>query len=170
MTEKEDILQPRMRQLVDWSAAVWAGLIAGALSLGLSPLLFKAADVFNLLSYPILGETTVDGLRLSAVLVGTLVHLIASLLFGLLTAFLLHRWGIIIGIVGGALLGLALYAINFYAILEFLPNLVSETGLIQIEWLRNDWRMPLMHILFGATAGGIYESLEVEEFVPIYNN
>ena len=167
---QEEISQPRMRQLVDWSAAIWAGIIAGALSLGLSPLLFKAADIFNLLSYPILGETTVDGLRVSAVLVGILVHLIASLLFGLLTAFLLHRWGIIIGVFGGALLGLALYAINFYAIPEFLPNLVGEAGLIQMGWLREDWRMVLMHVLFGATAGGIYESLEVEEFVPAYDD
>jgi hypothetical protein len=32
--------------------------------------------------------------------------------------------------------------------------------------MRN-WIIVLNHVLFGAAAGGIYEALEVEEFVPV---
>ncbi len=29
------------------------------------------------------------------------------------------------------------------------------------------WIMVISHVVFGALAGGIYEALEVEEFVPV---
>ena len=30
------------------------------------------------------------------------------------------------------------------------------------------WTFVVVHTLFGAVAGGVYESFEVEEFVPVY--
>ena len=59
--------------------------------------------------------------------------------------------------VGGAMLGLALYAINFYSISFFFPWLFP---------LRS-WIFMVAHIVFGAFAGVIYELLEVETFVSV---
>ena len=70
---------------------------------------------------------------------------------------MLHRWGIIVGIIGGAIFGLALYLINFYTLTYFFPWFFP---------LRS-WMMMLSHVIYGATAGGVYEALEVEEFVPL---
>jgi hypothetical protein len=62
--------------------------------------------------------------------------------------------------VGGAILGLLLYAINFYTLTFFFPWFFAMRS----------WPVIVSHIIFGATAGGVYELLEVEEFVPVEGN
>jgi len=104
-------IEPRMRQLVDWSAALWAGLIAGIVFL-----------ILNLIIIPIGWDTNI--------------------------------W-LIVGIIGGAIFGIAIFCINVYGLTYFY------------YWfsLMRSWPFLLAHIIFGALAGGIYEALEVEEFV-----
>jgi hypothetical protein len=91
------------------------------------------------------------------VLVAVIIHFILSILFALLLAFIIHRWGLLVGILGGALFGLALYAINYYTFSSFL-----------FPWFyaSRTWMDIVAHLLFGAVAGGIYELLEREVFVP----
>ena len=67
----------------------------------------------------------------------------------------IYRWGLIIGFFGGGLLGLALYVINFYSLSYFFPWFYAYRS----------WVMVVSHIVFGALAGGLYELLEVEEYV-----
>lgn len=159
-------LRPRMRQVVDWSAALWAGVVAGVVFL-----------VFNMIMFPIfaggspwvltrlqaaivLGDGVLPppaSFDLGITVVAMLLHFALSIAFGLLVAIVIHRWGLLVGVVGGAALGLALYGINFYALTTFFP------------WFTiiRSWIMVAAHIIFGAVAGGIYESLEVEHFVPV---
>ena len=154
----------RIRQIMDWRAAIWAGLIAGAIFLvlqtailvsvvGVSPwvtLRMIAAMVMGqgILSAP----STFDPLIIA---VGLLVHFALSVLFALLIAFVLHRWGMLIGILGGALFGLALYAINYYTFTLFFP------------WFfpMRSWIVVLANVVFGAVAGGVYEAFEHEIIV-----
>ena len=89
-------------------------------------------------------------------LASLLVNTVLSVLFALVIAYVVHRGGILTGIVGGAVLGLALYAINFYTISSFFTWMYALTG----------WPIVVSHILFGALVGGIYEGLEEEIFVP----
>jgi hypothetical protein len=70
-------------------------------------------------------------------------------------ALIIHRWGIIVGFLGGALFGLALFGINLFALAELF-----------------DWFYPLrslsfllLHVFFGALAGGLYELWERDRFV-----
>ncbi len=88
--------------------------------------------------------------------VALLVHLPLSIVFGGLIAFVVHRGGFWTGLLGGAVLGLALYAINFGVLSVVAPWITILTG----------WIGALSHIAFGAIAGGIYEALEVERFAP----
>ena len=90
-------------------------------------------------------------------IVGTLVSLALAMLLTFLITSITYRWGLIVGFLGGGLLGLAIYVINFYSISYFFP------------WFypMRSWMMLVSHIIFGALAGGIYEMLEVEEFVPV---
>ncbi|MFN8449032.1 MAG: hypothetical protein U0521_10670 [Anaerolineae bacterium] len=46
------------------------------------------------------------------IVVGVIVHYVLSFVFTLIITIVIHRWGLVVGIVGGALLGLALYGIN----------------------------------------------------------
>src|SRR6185369_1281603 len=87
--------------------------------------------------------------------VALLIHLPLSIAFACVIAFVLHRWGLLVGIVGGALLGLALYWINFGTVFNLVPWFAPMKG----------WETMLAHVVFGAVAGGTYELLEVERFV-----
>ncbi len=156
--------EPRMRQLVDWSAAIWAGIVGGIIFLVLNLVLSRAVlgispwAILRYFASPVLGEGVLPPpihFRLDAVIVGIIFHMLLSIVFAMVIAFLIHRWGIWVGIILGGLLGLALYVINFYN--PLLP---------QFSILRS-WVMLVTHIVFGALAGGIYEALEVEEFVPV---
>jgi hypothetical protein len=94
---------------------------------------------------------------LTIFLVALLLHLFLSVIYALVLAFIIHRWGLIVGIVGGALFGLALYVVNYYTFSIFFPWFFPVRSWVDV----------LSHMLFGAVAGGVYEALEVEEFVPV---
>lgn len=153
----------RMRQLVDWSAALWAGLLAGTIYLAVLVFVLprfvegNAWAMVRLLASIVLGEgilappATYD---LGALVAGVGAHYLLSILFALLVATVLHRYGMVIGVLGGAVFGLALFAINAYGMTAVLPNFMVMQSLPFL----------LAHLLFGALAGGIYEMLEVEEF------
>lgn len=156
----------RMQQVVDWSAAIWAGLIAGTVFLALNIIFipeFVGGNgwvIIRLMASVVMGESVVAPpatFELDIVVVGLLTHYALSVGFALLLAIITHRWGFITGVIVGALFGLALYAINFYTFSYFFPWFFI---------LRNNVFI-VSHIIFGAVAGGIYEGFEVEEFVAV---
>lgn len=155
-----------MRQLVDWRAAIQAGLISGLiffiLELLLVPLTMggNAGIVMRYLASVLLGKGVLPPSTSSgfgAFVAALLSTLVLAIFFSCIIAFVIHRGGILTGILGGALLGLALYLINFYTLTLIFPWLYVLTG----------WMSAFNHIIFGALAGGIYEGLEVEIFVPV---
>lgn len=156
----------RMRQLVDWRAALLSGLVSGAVFLLLNILLVPALlggnawIVLRYIASILLGTgvlpppATFDPLVL---IVGILVLFAMSILFAAILAIIIHRWGLLVGIGVGALYGLAVYAINYYTLTLFFPWL----------FVMNSWVIALCHVIYGAVAGGVYEALEVEVFVPM---
>jgi len=158
--------KPRMRQLVDWSAAVWGGVISGTvfflLNLFLTPY-FMGGNIWvivRLFASVILGEAVLAPpatFDIYALVTAIFANFVISMLFALLIAYIIHRGGLITGIIGGAILGLAIYAINFYTMTFFFPWFFAM----------QHWIIIVNHIIFGALAGGIYEWLEIEEFVPV---
>lgn len=156
--------QVKMRQLVDWGAAAWAGLIAGAiylvLTLILSGIFLDTPWVLlNMTAAMVLGAgSLLNGLTVLSVIVALIVHFAFSIIFADIIAYVIHRWGLFIGFIGGAALGLALYLINFYSFELIFPWFAA---------FQQSWIMAVGHVVFGAFAGGVYELLEEEEFVPI---
>ena len=155
----------KVRQVVDWGAAIWAALISGLLFLVISIIVpwITLGDPWvhvRLIASLALGPTVIppqDGMDLQIPLIALAIHMSLSIVFACIVAFVIHRWGWVISALGGALLGLALYAINFY------------TLSILFAWvfpLRN-WMLLCAHVLFGATVGLIYELLEVERYEPL---
>ncbi len=153
-----------MHQVMDWRAAVIAGLLAGALTMLLQMILWVTVTGGSLwtpiyhASALLLGPDSFapagapDG---GIVAVGLLVHMLLSLVYTLLLAFIIHRWGLIVGIVGGALFGVALYLINYYSMTYLFPWFFPIRS----------WLVLAAHIFFGAAAGGIYEALERDIYV-----
>ena len=157
-------VRKRMRQLVDWSAAFWAGLICGGFTFILC-LIFSGILVKSPWFYTRLVSSLFFGSRilitpsvfdLGYFLTGLALHLILALLIAMLIAIIVHKYGILISVVGGALIGLAVYAIGFYSFSHFYPWLIPfRSSLFMLEF-----------IFYGALAGGLYELIEVEVFVP----
>lgn len=142
----------------DWRAAVIAGLIAGLVFLLVNMaltghLLGNAQLPLQLAAALLLGPGVMPpavGLGSSVFLTGFGVHLVLAIGFTCLIAFCLHRWGIWVGIFGGALFGLALYSINYYFVADFIAGFA----------VLRSWPMAASHVIFGAVAGGLYETLE----------
>ena len=154
----------RMRQVMDWRAAVQAGLIAGVILLILMLIGYPVATggsawtVFRFIGSLLLGREIIGspdfnfGITVTAIV----VHLALSVVYAWILAFIIHRWGLIIGFIGGAVFGLALFAINFYTFTLLFP------------WFTivRTWQFVALHILFGTVAGTVYELLEEDILVP----
>ena len=69
-------------------------------------------------------------------------------------AFVVHRGGLIGGVLGGAVLGGAFYFINYYTLTYFFPQFFAM----------KHWSVLASHVVFGALAGGTYELLEDQIF------
>lgn len=147
------------RDVMDLQAALWAGLISGivfllALMAGYSWVTGTPPWIVNqFIAAIVLGSdalSMVNTFNLPVFLLSFVVHLIYSLILALLITFVIHRWGILVGIFGGALMGAAIYLIGFYLLAFAFTWLYAAQG----------WSMLLAHMLFGALAGSIYEALE----------
>ena len=152
---------------MDKRAATIAGLLAAVISLLLGMAILQylhenALGLPRLLATVVLGRDALDADITpvgTALGVGVAVHLVLGLVFAFVISFTLHRWGFWVGLVGGGLFGLALYAINTYTMSRFFPEFYHYRS----------WFMVALHVLFGALCGGIYESLERDRR-SIYRN
>ncbi len=141
---------------VAWRAIPIAGLVAGTAFLLVNaifnPILYGIEPLFiiNYFGSLVLGTEVLLETTIPTVIVGLIVHFVLSILFTFIISIVIHRWGLLIGIVGGGLLGLAIYAINFYTMTVFF------------EWMfaLNNTVLLISHIVFGAVAGGVYEMLD----------
>jgi len=157
-------VKTRLRQLVDWGAAFWAGLISGVISFALiliisgivlgSPWYATRLEGSILLGSNVLPPPT--SFDLEIFLVALFIHLVLAVLFTMLVAAIVHKYGIVISVIVGALIGLALYGINYYSLSYFFPWFYQFRS----------WIFLVEHLVFGAIAGGLYELFEVEAFVP----
>lgn len=144
---------------VMWRAIPFAGLVAGTvfllLNMILSPLLLQidATIILRYFASIPLGTSALVTDDSSFLIVALLTHYALSIFFTLIIAIVVHRWGLGVGIVGGAILGLSFYGINFYA------------GTLIFEWFFaiNSPLLVISHIVFGAVAGGVYELLDTHD-------
>jgi len=134
-------------------AVLIAGIAAGTAfllcNLILMPLVLQTSPalILRYMGSLVLGSQVVTQTNITSILVGLVVHYILSLLLTLLIAIIIHRWGLIVGIIGGAILGLSLYIINLYTFTLFFPWFFAINNLILL----------ISHVIFGAVAGGVYE-------------
>ncbi|NNE07103.1 MAG: hypothetical protein HKN20_00945 [Gemmatimonadetes bacterium] len=152
------------RQVVDWSAAIWAGIIGGAVFFLASVLLLPLAVGGNawvvaryfasiLLGAEVLAPPATFELSIFAA--ALVAHFGLAIVFALLISFVIHKGGLLAGVIRGALLGGAIYIINVYTLTLLFPWLFALHGVLFFA----------AHVLYGAVVGWVYEGLEVEEFV-----
>lgn len=162
--ESMETTSEHRHQVMDWRAAFAAGLVSGATTLIVLLIgypLITGGTPWNVLRYMasiVLGNailpppTTFNAL---ALVTGVVVHLALSVFYAIVLALIIHRWGIIVGVLGGALFGLALFLINMF----------TFTNIFDWFYPLQSWSFLLLHVFFGALAGGLYELWERDRYV-----
>jgi hypothetical protein len=145
---------------IEWSSAIWAGVIAGAVFLLLELLLAPAFGMgspwgpMRMIAAIVLGREALpppESFDLGVFLAAVSVHLSLSVVYAIALAFLVNRFatGGVSAAVGGAF-GLALYLVNFYLFTALFPWFAdARTGLTLFA-----------HLVFGAVAGWCYQALQ----------
>jgi len=153
----------RMRQVVDWRAVFWAGLAAGTVfllvNLFVVPALMEGRFWISvrLVASILLGSDILAPpatAHAGALMAAIAVHYVLAMAMTAVIAYVVHRGGLIGGILGGAILGLSFYFINYYTLSYFYPQFFAM----------KHWSVLASHALFGALAGGVYELLEDQIF------
>lgn len=148
---------------LDRLAVVWAGLVSGAVMLTISIvlpwlLLGDPLLIVRIMASVLLGPAVIPaqaGLVPGIYLVAVLTHFGLSLLFAFLIALVFHRWGMIVGFLGGAIMGGIIYVMNFYTFSLLFPWMTPY----------RNWMILLAHIFFGALAGSLYEMFEDDRLI-----
>lgn len=148
-------MQAALRDLarIDTRATLIAALVGGTVFLLVNVILtpieleVDATLILRYIAALVMGSDVLTEDQTYTLFVGVALHYLLSLLFTIVIAVVVHRWGLLVGVVGGAILGLALYGINLYTMTAFF------------EWFFaiNSNVLLLSHVLFGATVGGVYE-------------
>ncbi len=142
---------------VAWRAIPIAGVAAGIVFLLANLVLMpryldvEVSVIINYIASLVMGkDMLMDDTGPGIIAVALVVHFALSLVFTLVIAVVVHRWGLAVGLIGGAILGLSLYAINLY----------TMTLLFDWFFAINSTVLAVSHIVFGMVAGGIYEALD----------
>jgi hypothetical protein len=149
--------------LVDWRAAVLAGLAAGTLFLILNLVLIPeiiggtTEVVLRYFASIVLGPGAVSpssGFGPLTIITAILLHYLLSIIFAFVVAYVVHRWGVVGGTIGGAILGLSIYLINMYTLTLLFPWFFTMENTLFL----------IVHIIFGAAVGALYEVMERDEY------
>jgi hypothetical protein len=152
-----------LHSITDWRAGVWAGLIAGLvflilemvmvwLFMGESPwapprMIAAIALGKDVLPMPPDKPATFDmGIMMTAMV----IHFVLAIIYGLIGAWLVHRFDWVGGLLIGGAFGLALYIVNFHVIAP-----------VAFPWftMAQNWISVFAHIVFGAVLGEAYMAL-----------
>jgi uncharacterized membrane protein YagU involved in acid resistance len=144
---------------LDWSGAIWAGIISGAvfmmlemilvyMFLGMSPWapprmisgIVLGQDVLPMPNGP---APTFDAGVMTAAMA---VHFMLSIIYAIILGWILQRWSTVNPVLAGAVFGLALYLINFYGF----------TGLFPWFAMARNWVSIVTHVIFGVVAALVY--------------
>lgn len=142
---------------VDWSAAVWAGIVAGLIFLILELLMvpmFLGGSPWappRMIAATVMGQGVLPPpptFDLGIVMVAMLVHFPLSVIYAVILALLIARLDRGPAIAAGAAFGIALYVVNFYGMTAIFP------------WFANarNWVSIFAHMVFGLVAAWWYTS------------
>lgn len=144
-------------------AAAFSGIIAGfffaLLMMSLIPLFMgeNAWTPVRMVAAIVMGERALEGATAasdtSMAIVALFVHFALSILYAVILSYLIYRLEAISALLVGALFGLTLYVINFYAF----------TGLFAWFAAGRNWVSIIAHLIFGVGLAFIYKQLVKRE-------
>lgn len=146
---------------LNWVAAIGAGITAGIVATGAQVLLWLAfTDKLPWVLYRdarltaaiLMGREVLPPpatFEWKVMVVATFIHVVISMGYGLILAFLIYRLGLVRAIVLGSIYGLAVYVINMYGMTLLFPWFSAA----------RDWITILTHAVFGFSVAAVYKGL-----------
>jgi hypothetical protein len=114
----------------NWSAAIWASIIAGLVFAALEVVLVWAVQhqspwvPLHMIGAIGLGSSAMsppDTFDLKIIGVAVVIHMVLAVIYGIILAFIIMRMGMGAAVLTGAIYGLVLYYINFYGFTKVFP-------------------------------------------------
>ncbi len=140
-------------------AAIWAGLMAGAVFVLFEMLLVATVGGDSPWAPPRMMAAIALGrdvlpppatFDLGIMGAGMAVHFALSILYAFILGWAISRWrlGLSVSILVGIVFGLAIYAVNFYLFTDLFPWFA----------MARNWMTILAHAVFGAVLGSVYRT------------
>ena len=151
-----------LHSTTDWSAGAWAGIIAGVgfmmLEMGMVRLFMGESPWAppHMIAAMALGKDVLPPpdmyapFSMKIMMTAMVIHLMLSVAYGLLIGWLVHRFDWVGGLAIGALVGFAIYVVNFH--------LVAPAMFPWFQMAQN-WVSVFAHTMFGVIAGASYMAL-----------
>jgi len=149
-----------MTRMLDWKAAIWAGVVAGVVFLILEMLLVQLFEPMSMWAPPrmiaamVMGQDVLpppDTFDATIVMVAMLIHFPLAIVYALILGWVVSRWEMPLpaAVVVGVVFGLVIYVVNFYGFTLAFPWFADARGWIAI----------FSHAMFGLVLGAVYQPL-----------
>lgn len=148
-----------VRRTIDWSAAIWSGIIAGAVFMMLEMImvpLFGGGSPWGpprMIAAIGMGREVLPPpatFALVPLIVAMVIHFMLSIVFAVILTLIVSPFGLGVAVLVGAIFGLVLYLVNFYGFTALFPWFAMARNWITIS----------THLVFGAVAAWAYKWLQ----------
>ena len=150
----QSISRPRL----DWRAAIWSGIIAGAVFMMLEMVLvpvFLGGSPWGpprMIAAIAMGKEVLpppDSFALVPLMVAMMVHFVLSIVLAAILGLIVGRLGTAAALMAGAVFGLVIYLVNFYGMTAVFPWFA----------MARNWISIFAHVMFGVVAALSYKWL-----------
>lgn len=146
-----------MHSTIDWKAAIWAGIVAGAIFMMLEMVLVATVGGGSpwgpprMIAAMVMGESVLPPpatFDMGVMAVAMMVHFPLSILFAVILGWMISHWrlNLAVSMMLGAALGIAIYLFDFYVMTAIFPWFAMARNTITF----------VSHIVFGLALGWVY--------------
>ncbi len=150
-----------MLKSVDWKAAIWAGIVAGAVFMMLEMALVATVGGESpwgpprMMAAMVMGESVLPppaSFDLGIMMVAMMIHFPLSIIFGAMLGWAISHWqlNLVASVAAGTLFGVAVYLVDFYVFTAIFPWFAMARNEITL----------FSHAVFGLVLGWTYYSIE----------
>ncbi len=147
---------------IDWKAAIWAGIIAGAVFMMLEMImvpLFMGDSPWappRMIAAIIMGKDVLSSMEQPAtfdpgvMMAAMILHFMLSIIYAIIIGWICRTRSMGISITIGAVFGLAIYVINFYGFTAIFPWFA----------MARNWISIFAHLMFGIVAAWAFKAIQ----------